>query len=654
MLEYCRSITARSVFAFAVVYLISVGLTGVSGAGTETRSDRLIKEIAAMDLEGLLSTKVTLGARTPEEWFRSASAIYVITQEDIRRSGMTEVPELLRMVPGVHVAKIDASKWAVSIRGFNERFSSKLLVLLDGRIAYTPLFSGVYWDVHDVILEDIERIEVIRGPGAALWGSNAVNGVINIITRGAGDTHGGLVSASAGDGETDYRAAVRYGFQKNQFHLRAYAKYAEQESGEFLGGDLSENDGYFTPGTRAHDGWRQWHAGFRGDWDVTGTDRISFFGDIYDGEFGRTRLVSGMAGTTVDRDPTSASGGYGVARWKRTFSKRSDLILSLYFDHNCRKDASLDETRDTYTADFQHRYTAGRHELMWGLEGRSTRDELVRKGAIFFDPPERTLNRVTSFVQDRIGFGAGLRKFALTLGSKFEHNNRTGFEYQPNVRFLWSPTDTTSLWASVSRAVRTPSRAANDLQVEIFPGTTIPAGNPDLDSEKLIAYELGARFSTFQRFYVDLVGYFNDYTDLITGTENDGKVRSAGFEVASRWQCTRRWALSACYSFIDFISIEPETFMHAAPKNTANVRSNVDLPAHFEFDAAAYYVDPAFSNIPDYTRVDLRLGWKPVSRAGIDLVLRNLFDEAHAEAPEGTQLNTAVRRSAHVTARVRF
>jgi iron complex outermembrane receptor protein len=337
----------------------------------------------------------------------------------------------------------------------------------------------------------------------------------------------------------------------------------------------------------------------------------------------------------------------------RTISERSDLILSLYYDHTRLHDASLDETRDTYTADFQHRYITGRHELMWGFEGRSTKDELVRKGSIFFDPPGRTLNRATAFVQDRIGFGAS-REFALTLGSKFEHNNRTGFEYQPNVRLLWAPTDTTSMWASVSRAVRTPSRAANDLNVEIFPGTTIPAGNPDLESEELMAYELGARFSTFQRFYVDLVGFFNDYANLITTTGNDGKARSAGFEIASRWQCTRIWVLSAAYSFIDFIRIEPEDLTHAAPKNTANIRSNVDLPAGIEFDASAYYVDPAFSYIPDYARVDLRLGWKPVSRAGIDLVLRNLFDEAHAEAPEGTQLNTAVRRSVHVTARVRF
>jgi iron complex outermembrane receptor protein len=650
---FFAGMVSRALACVALAGCLVAG-TAVTPAGAQSEDDeRLIREIATMDLDGLLNTKVTLGARTPEKWFRTSSAIHVITREDIRRSGMKLVPELLRMVPGVHVARIDANKWAISIRGFNNRFSSKLLVLVDGRIAYTPLFSGVYWDVQDLVLEDIDRIEVIRGPGASLWGANAMNGVINIVTREANDTHGGLAAVTVGNEETQTQIAARYGVGRNDFHLRAYVRYTDHGPGAFLGPDLSRNEGFFEPGTDAQDDWTQIHAGFRFDWDIGNRDRVSVFGDIYDGHFGQTRVVQSMTGLDAERDTVYASGGYGIVRWDRTYSERGDVMISLYYDYTKRHDAGLYETRNTVRADFQHRHRLGRHELMWGLEGWNSADETRRKSVVYFDPAERTLYNATAFLQDRIEIGHE-GPFELTVGSKFGYNNLTEYEYQPNVRLLWAPSDTTTLWMSVSRAVRIPSRAESDLHIEVFPGSVLPVGNPDLESEELTAYELGGRFSAFHRFYVDVAGFLNDYRDLISDPANSGTARTIGAEVSSRWRATRFWEVTAGYSFIEFLEETPEEISTRPPRHMASARSYLDLPADFEFDVSLYYVDPSFTNMPKYTRLDLRLGWNPGSRVQLAGVIQNVLDDIHAESPEGTRINTGVRRSAQITARIMF
>ena len=440
--------------------------------------DTLVRHIAELDFDQLLDLKVTLGSRTPEKWYRSASAMYVITSEDIRRSGLTLVPELLRMAPGVQVARLDANKWKITIRGFNERFSSKLLVLVDGRIVYTQLFSGVYWDVQDLPIEDIDRIEIVRGPGGALWGSNAVNGIINIVTRNAADTRGGLVVATAGDEATRAQLTGRYGFGGDNLDVRVYGRYLDQDAGGNPQDGYPDTGGSYTPGAEAGDGWQQWHAGFRGDWRANDRDKVSFFGDLYQGEFGQTRVLTLPTPTTLP-DTVEASGGYVGLHWQRTLSAGSDLGLRLYYDHTFREDEGLWEKRDTYTADFQHRVTLGRHELLWGGEYRASADETRRRSTVYFDPASRNLRRGTVFVQDRIALDAA-HAWSVTIGSKFEVNNITDFEVQPSLRLLWAPSDRTSAWTAVSRAVRTPSRANSDLYLEPAPGVMIPLGNPDL------------------------------------------------------------------------------------------------------------------------------------------------------------------------------
>lgn len=638
--------------------LLAVGLAATgpgsarAAAPSSAAPDTLVRHIAELDFDQLLDMKVTLGSRTPEKWYRSASAMYVITSEDIRRSGLTLVPELLRMAPGVQVARLDANKWKITIRGFNERFSSKLLVLVDGRIVYTQLFSGVYWDVQDLPIEDIDRIEIVRGPGGALWGSNAVNGIINIVTRNAADTRGGLVVATAGDEATRAQFSGRYGFGGESLDVRIYGRYTDQDAGIYPQDGRPDTGGSYTPGADAGDGWQQWHAGFRGDWQAGARDKISFFGDLYQGEFGQTRVLTLPTPTTLP-DTVDASGGYVGLHWQRTYSAGSDLGLRLYYDHTFREDEGLWEKRDTYSADFQQRITLGRHELMWGGEYRSSDDETRRRSTVYFDPALRTLRRGTVFVQDRIALDAA-NVWSVTIGSKFEVNTITDFEVQPSLRLLWAPSDRTSVWTALSRAVRTPSRANSDLYIEPTPGVIVPLGNPDLGSEEATAWEAGGRYMFTDHFYVDAALFINDYDELISDNENQGEANSAGGELAARCEVTPIWTLAANWSYIDFSRREPPDVEIPAPRHMVGLRSLLDLPYDLALDAAFYYTDPNAESVPATNRLDLRAGWRPSRRLELSVSGLYLLHEAATEARGGTRLSSDAQRSFHATARVGF
>ena len=615
-------------------------------------ADDLTQQIAALDLDDLLDMKVTLATRTPEPWFESANAMYVISNEDIRRSGILYVPELLRMAPGVHVARLDANKWKIAIRGFNERFSNKLLVLIDGRIVYSPLFSGVYWDVQNLAVEDIDRIEIVRGPGAALWGSNAVNGIINILTRNAADTQGGLLSATGGVGATASQLYGRYGFGGEKFQMRIYGKWDEHDAHLFPADGIPDLGSSYVPGEEASDGWEQWQVGFNADWQVGEQDRLTFFGNYNDGEFGQTR-VTGLPRIAVP-DTVLAEGLYSGLIWRHDISPTSDLILHVFQDHAERGDAGLWERRDTWTFDFQHSFglrLGTQHELVWGGEYRTTKDETRQRSTIFFDPADRRLDRTSFFVQDRIPLTkAG--KWMLTVGSKFEDNTITGFEYQPSMRLAWLPSAATTGWAAVSRAVRTPSRADSDLYLDF--GMPIPVGNPDLESERVVSYELGVRHSVSRRVYFDLAGYYNDYARLIVGSANDGTAKLAGTEFAARLQATESWNLAGTYTWT---SVEEQSHPNSPlypPRHMFGLRSYLDLPAQLEGDVSLYHVARYSKDIPENTRLDLRLGWVPADGFEMSLGLLNLLDEGHLEARGGTRLATDVPRSVHLTARLRM
>ncbi len=458
-----------------------LGLLATRVWGQSKRTD-----LGDASLESLMNMQVTSASKSPEKLAQVAAAMYVITQEDIRRSGGTSIAELLRMVPGLDVAQINGSTWAISSRGFNDRFANKLLVLIDGRTVYTPLFTGVLWDAQDTLLEDIERIEVIRGPGASLWGANAVNGVINIITKHPRDTQGGLVTAGAGDQERGF-GAVRYGAKTGDSGFyRFFAKsFRRGASADALGQD-------------AGDDWYMLRGGFRSDWTLTPRDSLTVQGDIFNGNSGQVvPEIRSLAPVVVGNFPgrNIISGGDVLARWSRTISPRSETSLQVYYDRSDRDLIVFKELRDTVDVDFQHHLAVGaRHDIIWGLGYRFTTDQTQGSLTVSFNPASRGDNLNSAFLQDEISLVPD--RLRLTVGIKVEHNDYNGSSVQPDFRLLWTPHPAHALWGAVSRAIGTPGRANSDTRynASVFPGPGgVPImvfllGNPQEEAEEVWAY----------------------------------------------------------------------------------------------------------------------------------------------------------------------
>lgn len=449
------AVTHRPILASAIACCTFFSLSPTHAA------DYSPEQLADMNLEQLLGATVTSVARREEQLAQSPAAVQVITPEEVRRSGATSIPEVLRLVPGLQVGRVDSHNWAISSRGFNDLYANKLLVLIDGRSVYTPLFSGVYWDAQDVMLEDIERIEVIRGPGAALWGANAVNGVINVITKKTASTQGFLATVGGGNYERGF-GAFRYGGKLgDSANFRVFGKYSDRGNSLSLGGG------------RAEDAWGMGRIGFRIDWDAPDSNLLTLQGDIYSGREDQLyrRLDPTRSFTPYfDHARDSLSGGNIIARWTHTVSQENEFTLQTYYDRTNLNSAVLGEKRDTFDIDFQHRFPLGeRQTIVWGGGYRWTQDELRNSLEVAFAPDRRASNLFSAFVQDEITIARDL--VTLTLGSKFEHNDYTGFEIQPNARLLWTPTEKTSVWTSVARAVRTPSRADHQVSLRAEPVT---------------------------------------------------------------------------------------------------------------------------------------------------------------------------------------
>ncbi len=611
-------------------------------------------DLTGLSLEDLMNINVTSVSKKPQKLMDAPSAIYVITQEDIRRSGATNIPDALRRVPGIQVAHINMNTWAITSRGLNSFLSNKLLVLIDGRSVYTPLFSGVYWDVQDTLLEDIDRIEVIRGPGASLWGDNAVNGVINIITKQAGDTQGGLLSTGYGNEQQGF-GNLRYGNKiGDNAYFRVYSKYFNRDNAV----DAS--------GRKANDSWHAQRGGFRIDWDIDKQNSLTVQGDIYDSKFGETvatvSLTSPFSKTIID---DSEFAGYNVlTRWKHTFSESSNFELQLYYDRTERESITLREDRDTYDFDFQHRFKFGeRHDIVWGLGYRLTHDNIRNSFDFSFNPGSRSMSLYSGFVHDEITLIED--KLRLTVGSKLSYNVFTGLEVQPNARLLWKPRERHSTWLSFSRAVRTPSRAENDIRINkevLSSGALVSlSGDHGFDSEVLYSYELGYRFAPSGNLSVDLALYYNNYDKLLTlepGTpypetlptpahlvipfignnEMDGEV--FGVELAVDWRPVDWWHLKASYSYqqilmhlnkssLDTVS---ESVEGSTPHNQFFLRSSFDLPRNLELDLSPRYMDNLSSvNVDSYVELDARLSWKPFENLEMSLIGQNLLDNHHPE-----------------------
>src|SRR2546428_6982490 len=433
------------------------------------RPDSSLSALKKLSIEQLMTFEVTSVSKRPERLAQTASAIQLITAQDIRRSGASSLPEALRLAANLQVAQVDSRQWAISARGFNGTTANKLLVLIDGRTVYTPLFSGVFWDVQEVPLADIDRIEVISGPGATLWGANAVNGVINVITKDTKDTMGMLVS---GGGGTKQRAfgTVRYGGALgSRVRARIY--------GRGFGRDATALPG----GGDAFDDWHLWQGGFRMDWDASNVNRATLQGDLYDGRIGQP--TAGDIGI---------SGGNVMAKWSHTISETSSLAAQLYYDRTHRHiPGTFGEDLDTYDVDLQHAARLGaRHDVVWGLGYRLINDRVANSSMLAFLPPGVARQWFTGFVQDEIALVPN--RLHVALGSKIEHNDYVGFEVQPSGRVNWRLRSSGTLWAAVSRALRSPSRIDRELYAPAQPPYFL-AGGPGFHSEEALAYELGYR-----------------------------------------------------------------------------------------------------------------------------------------------------------------
>jgi iron complex outermembrane receptor protein len=579
------------------------------------------KDILELDLEQLtkvqvrvavasLTTQVTTVSRTSQPIGRTPAAIYVVTNEMIRRCGARNIPEVLRTVPGVDVARINASTWAISIRGFNGRFANKLLVQIDGVAIYSPLHSGVFWEREPVMLEDVERIEVIRGPGGTIWGNNAVNGIINIVTKSSKDTQG--VYADIGGG-TDHRqfSDLRAGAQSGDLTYRVW------------GSNLNDDCGYIASPDRASDYYHYAQGGFRTDWTPSREDTMTMQGDFVDG-------VSNPEGYVLpfqQADSTDFKKASTLARWAHTIDDETNWQAQCYYYNPYGKSNRILETNANFDFDFQYEMKRGRHDIVWGGGYRNDEENLTFNEGMIIQRNVSSEQIPNYFVQDTITL-VDDRLFA-TFGSKFDNNSVTHFEYQPTAKLAWTPNDHTSVWAAITRAVRTPSLLER-------------AANSNLQSEDLLAYELGYRRQTTEKLFWELAVFYNRYNNLIaTGgprrtTENVGDGGTYGFEYNTTYQVNPTWRLTGSYSFfIEYVEYpldyQSNTTNGGTPRNQFYLQSGWDLGHDVTFDVMFRYVDSLIIGVEKYFVGDIRLAWRPKEHLEFSIVGQNLFDGRHYE-----------------------
>jgi iron complex outermembrane recepter protein len=627
--------------------ILSTASLGFAEAGSA------IPDYKRLSLSELMDLEVVSVSRRPEKFSEAASAIQVITNDDIRRSGATSLPEALRLASNLNVAQKGSQGWAISARGFNTELGNKMLVMIDGRAVYSPLMSGVFWDVHDYVLADIERIEVVSGPGATLWGSNAVNGVINIITKSAADTSG-LYAETAVGTELENLTSLRYGMKLSpNVHLRLYGKFVERDGGAFPDGSEAPTD------------WQSRRGGFRLDATPDPSNTLTFQGDIYDNDQ-----------DTASRETTVHNGGNLLGRWTHAFEDDSEMVLQFYYDRanlsqyipsSMAPAGRFQDSLDTYDFDFQHRLSPGeRHQVVWGFGYRRTRDVADNAPGIAFLPAEVEQDLYSGFLQDEILLGAG---WSVTLGTKFAHNDYTGLEFEPSVRTEWQISPRHAVWAAVSRAVRMPSRIDRDLRV---PATTpFLDGGPGFESETVIAYEAGYRARIGSQVLVSTAVFYNRYDDIRSvgpapgGTlplqiQNNVEGHTHGLEIDSTYEVSPAWRLRAGYALlVESIRVKPGRIDTnnglsevADPRNQFSLRSSWDLPKRFELDAGVRWVDelrvnrggtPAY--VPSYWELDVRLAWRPAENLEISMVGQNLLHDQHREYGAPSPTREEVERS---------
>ena len=636
-------------------------------------------DLGRISIEDLLGIEITSASRKQQRTEDVAAAVFVITQEDIRRSGITTIPNLLRMAPGVDVAQVNANNWAVSVRGFNGSFADKLLVLIDGRSVYSRIFSGVLWDTELMMVDDIDRIEVIRGPGAAIWGANAVNGVINIVTKTAADTQGGLARVEAGG--TGEQGAVRYGGALGSANYRVYSQWSRQ------------NHSLIAPGIGADDGSHSVLAGFRTDWN-TSANRFMVQGNLTNSRIHALWFnldPATVAAEPISTDQSSSNRAFVLGRWTRTRARGSSLQVQAFVDAASRHEPIADYDRRTFDVDAQYHTALGvHHDVVVGGNVRVYDDNYVRGAGLELKPAEDRSSLLTAFVQDEIGlFG---NRLAITLGSQIQRTSDSGSGVQPNARVMWKAKPRQRFWASVSRALRTPSRYEQGIQVNLppvptdagLPLTVIVMGNRAFKTETFVDAELGYRLEFANHGSVDVTGFMGHYDHLrtqessapvlefepsprlVVNTRFDNLLQATtrGLEVAGHWAPIAALRFDGSYTAFHLTptpsasSQDPLAAAETgnAPETQWQLRSAFSPSSWATLSAALFRVGPIDQQVGAYLRADLTAEWQFSNRLSLMAIGQNLFDDAHAEfsSIDALLLATQARRSVGLRLRWTF
>jgi len=664
-----------SLLSLSTLFILFIGFQDVMHAQVLEANGGADNPLSQMSLEQLGNIQVTTASKAPEEVWKTPAAVYVITQEDIERSGATNIPEALRLAPGIEVARIDSDKWSIGIRGFGSRLSRSVLVLIDGRTVYTTLFAGTYWEVQDTLLDDIDRIEVIRGPGATIWGPNAVNGVINIITKKAKDTHGTLASAGGGNIEQGFANLRHGGGNGKNLDYRVYGK-GFNRSPEHHTDDQN------------YDNWRGGQAGFRLDWAKNERDNFTVQGDIYDQADGESVQATSYTPpySQILDSAARLSGGNILGRWTRTQGEGKDIQLQAYYDRANRREPNLGDIRDTFDVDYLQRFHVIRQEISWGLGTRftpATNIEVV--SGLTFQPDKRSDQLFTAFFQDEIALVEN--RLSLSVGSKLLRTNFSPVQLEPSVRLLWTPTGKQTLWAAFTHAVRTPADVERDffLSGYIGPG---PGGlqffarfnaNRNFRSEQMNGYELGYRRLITKTLYVDLSSFYNHYSDLfsedITGSPfiednpppthillpaefgNGLLGTTKGVEIAPEWRPTHFWHLRGSYSYLQMDIERSRNSLDigtapgiegSSPKHQAILQSGFDISKKFTLDLAYRYISALpGQKVHAYSTGDTVFGWRFNEHLRLSLVGDNLLQPYHAEDGGDPGPLVLIKRSAY-------
>jgi iron complex outermembrane recepter protein len=638
----------------SLLTLVFAGSVGLTFAGEAVAPDGAPRDLTDLSLAELASVKVVSVQKRPEALKETPAAVSVISSEEIQGASATSIPALLRRVPGVHVAQLDASQWAIGIRGFTNSVARSQLALMDGRSLYTPLFAGTYWDVQNAILEDLDRIEVVRGPGGTLWGANAVNGIVNIVTKSASDTAGGLVVLGGGNEERGFGRARFGGRWGEKGTFRVYGMYFDRAAVYHRDGD-------------GYDAWHMFQGGFRTDWALSSSETLTVQGDVYSGRAGRKNTFATFDPPYVEtlEQDAELSGGNLRTRWARSFSEGREVTVQVYYDRTNRHEPNFSEDRDTVDLDAQYRFALpGRQELVAGVGYRVSDGRTTSVPTVAFVPPAKTDDLFSAFLEDTIELVPN--RLRLTLGSKVERNDYSGFEFQPGARMSFTVSPRHSFWLAVTRPVRTPTRFDRDLVLNITAAPGVPVfvrllGDDAFETERSLVYEAGYRTELSRRVSFDVAGFYNRYPNfqsfeagtpfresnrlilpLSAANGTDGKV--GGVEVSADVRPLDRWLLRPGYAYLN-MQISPQLSSKdtgssatedASPRHQVFLSSRTGFPKGVTLDASYRWVARLPSqDVPAYSELDLRAGWRAFDHVEFALAGQNLLHAHHEEFGAG-------------------